>query len=84
MPVAWCCTGSGTADCIQNFLGAFLKKCQELQPGFMPACILTDDDDAELLAIRLHSARSITFLPGHRMPRFLDKHMICCSCRITP
>lgn len=59
MPVAFLLTSSGSADNIETFLKSFSDACRKLRPDFAFSCTLTDNDPAELLAIR-----KCTRLPG--------------------
>jgi hypothetical protein len=52
IPVAFFLTGEGTATSISKFLKSFMEACRKKKADFDLNCMITDNDDAELLAIR--------------------------------
>lgn len=52
-PVAWAVLGgTETIENISLFLREFLKRAQQLRPGWLPEAIMVDNSDAEIGAVR--------------------------------
>lgn len=58
IPVAWFTTSEATTESIAKFLQSLLAACKDIHSGFEFGCTLTDNDSAELAAIRYDLLKS--------------------------